>query len=183
MKIDRFDLLLNKYRDIVAIDSIKARGYIKRLDYKNNFYLLKCIAQTYLDECRFEENSNKLRREIDFRKWRMAEKFIIASFSLNSNHAEVLYTMGEIRKLNFQNEIALFCFERIVKMSVKEISSQEYSRGNAFAKELINDSKFELYRLHFYQKPKLSIRYLNSYKKGLRNGIPSIFKPLNKYLL
>ncbi|MBK6828728.1 MAG: hypothetical protein IPG86_18595 [Chitinophagaceae bacterium] len=48
MKKDRFDLLLNKYRDIVAIDSIKARGYIKRLDYKNNFYLLSALLKPTL---------------------------------------------------------------------------------------------------------------------------------------
>ena len=79
---ERFEMILDNYRKTVAIDSLKARNYIKKLDYKNNFYLLKCIAQTYLDECRFEDNSNKMRKEINFGKWRMAEKYIIEAFKI-----------------------------------------------------------------------------------------------------
>lgn len=82
-----------------------------------------------------------------------------------------------------QNHIAIYCFERIIKLGVNAIAKQEYSRGKDFAKELINDAKFELYRLHFYEKPKLSAKYLREYKSGIATGVNTIFKPLKKFLL
>lgn len=183
MATDKFDLMLYKYRELVATDSVKARACIKRLDYKNNFYLLGCIAQTYLDESRFEEDNSTMRKAIDLRKWRMAEKYIIRAFNIDDDNAENLYTMGEIRKLGNQNHIAEYCFKRIIKLGVNIIAKQEYSRGKDFAKELINDSKFELYRLYFYEKPKLSAKYLREYNNGIEKGINTIFKPLKKFLL
>ncbi len=183
MATNKFDLMLNKYRESVAIDSVKARECIKRLDYKNNFYLLQCIAQTYLDESRFEDGSNTMRKEIDQKKWRMAEKYIIRAFNIDDDNAETLYTMGEIRKLGHQNPIAIYCFERIIKLGINTIIKQAYSRGKYFAKELINDAKFELYRLYFYENPKLSEKYLREYKSGIEKGINTIFKPLKKFLL
>ena len=179
---ERFEIILDNYRKTVAIDSAKARNYIKKLDYKNNFYLLKCIAQTYLDECRFEDRSNKMRKEINFRKWRMAEKYIIEAFKINPDNAEVLYTMGEIRKLNNQYDIAIYCFEKIIGINIKTIATDNYGRGISFAKELVNDSKFELYRLYFETNPNLSKKYLAMYTKGLEKGIDSIFKPLAKFI-
>jgi len=180
---NRFNLILDKYRETVATDSAKARNYIQMLDYKNNFYLLQCIAQTYLDESRFEEGSNKMREKINFRKWRMAEKYIIKAFKINSDNAEVLYTMGEIRKLNYQDDIAIYCFEKLIKLGINEIAKQEYSRGKEFARELVNDAKFELYRLHYYENPKLSQKYLNNFKRGLAKGITTIYEPVKKFLL
>lgn len=82
MTKDKFDLMLYTYRELVTTDSVKARECIKRLDYKNDFYLLQCIAQTYLDESRFEDGSSAMRKEINLRKWRMAEKYIIKAFSI-----------------------------------------------------------------------------------------------------
>ena len=183
MATDKFNLTLYKYRELITTDSVKARECIKRLDYKNNFYLLQCIAQTYLDESRFDDGTNTMRKEVNLRKWRMAEKYIIKAFSINDDNAETLYTMGEIRKLGNQNHISIYCFERIIKLGVNTIAKQEYSRGKFFAKELINDAKFELYRLHFCENPELSAKYLKDYKNGLDAGITSIFKPLKKFLL
>ena len=183
MTTDKFNLMLYKYRELIATDSVKARECINRLDYKTNFYLLQCIAQTYLDESRFEDGTNTMRKEVNLRKWRMAEKYIIKAFSINDDNAETLYTMGEIRKLGNQNHIAIYCFERIIKLGVNTIAEQEYSRGKHLAKELINDAKFELYRLHFYKTPKLSVKYLREYRSGIEKGISTIFKPLKKFLL
>lgn len=179
----KFDLLLYKYRETVSTDSVKARRYIMKLDYKNNFYLLQCIAQTYLDESRFEDGSNKLRKEINLRKWRMAERYIIKAFIMQDDHAETLYTMGEIRKLGGQNDIAIYCFKRIVKLGVNRIAKQEYSRGRSFAKKLINDARFELYRLYFNSDPKKSAKYLAEFKVNLKKGVVTIFHPLKKFLL
>jgi hypothetical protein len=180
---DKFDLMLNKYREVVATDSAKARAYIMPLDYRSNFYLLKCIAQTYLDESRFEDGSNKMRNKIDLRKWRMAEKYIIKAFTLNNDNAETLYTMGEIRKVSHQMDIAIYCFKRIIKLGVNRIAKQEYSRGRSFAKELINDAKFELYRLYFDIDKKKSAKYLKEFKANLKNGVDTIFLPLDNFLL
>lgn len=183
--MDKFNFFLDKYRDTVAINPAQARKYIQKLDYKNNFYLLKCIAQTYLDESRFEDyRSCKMRARIDKRNWGMAERYIIKAFKLNADNAEVLYTMGEIRKLyDNQIDLAIYCFETIIKLEVNTIAKQEYSRGKKFANELINDAKFELYRIYFDLNPKLSEKYLRMYKQGIDKGITTIYKPLKKFLL
>ena len=55
--------------------------------------------------------------------------------------------------------------------------------GSYFAKEIINDSKFELYRLYHEENPGLSKRYLSMYKSGLKKGVRTIYKPLKKFLL
>jgi hypothetical protein len=183
MANDKFDLLLNKYRELVATDSVKARKCIMQLDYKNNFYLLKCIAQTYLDESLLEDGSNKMRKEINQRKWRMAEKYIIKAFKINDDNAETLYTMGKIRKVGHQKDIAIYCFKRIIKLGVTRIAKQEYSRGRNFAKMLINDARFELYRLNFDSDPKKSAKYLQEFKANLKKGVGTIFHPLSKFLL
>ena len=177
-------IILEKYREIVGKDSVKARDLIKKLNYATNFYLLKCIAQTYLDECRFEDDSSKMRIHTDKRKWRMAERYIIKAFKIKPDNAEVLYTMGEVRKIyENQKDIAIYCFEEIIRLGVRKIASDQYSRGTAFAKELINDRKFELYRIYHETNPTLSKRYLSMYKKGLQKRVHTIFKPLRKFLL
>jgi hypothetical protein len=176
--------VLERYRKIVSTDSVKARELIKRLDYKEDYYLLHCIAQTYLDESRFEDDGgSRMRTYIDKRKWRMAERFIIKAFLINSDSADVLYTMGEVRKLDGQADIAVYCFKKIIHLGVKKIAFSEYGRGIPFAKEIINDSKFELYRLYHEVDPGLSKRYLSMYKKELTKGVRTIFKPLQQFLL
>ena len=176
--------ILEKYRNTVASDSVKARELIKRLDYKEDYYLLQCIAQTYLDESRFQDNGgSEMRTYIDKRKWRMAERYIIKAFSINPDSADVLYTMGEVRKINGQIDIPIYCFKKIIELGVRKTSLGEYGRGIPFAKELINDSKFELYRLYDEIDTRVSKRYLSMYKKGLANGIRTIYKPLHKFLL
>lgn len=176
--------IIEEYRNVVSTNSLKARELIKKLDYKEDYYLLQCIAQTYLDESRFEDDgTSNMRKDFDQRKWRMAERYIIKAFTINPNSGEVLYTMGEIRKLYGQTDIAIYCFEKILKLGIRKIAYGEYGRGIPFAKELVNDSKFELYRLHHENNPGLSRRYLSMYKKGLEKGVRTIFKPLKKFLL
>lgn len=177
---DRFNLILDKYRDTVAVNSAKARNYIRQLDYKNNFYLLGCIAQTYLDESLFEENgSNKMRKELNFRKLRMAEKYIIEAYKLCPENGEGLYTMGSVRRVyDDQKNMAIGCYEDVIKLGVTKISKQEYSRGRAFARELVNDARFELYRLYY----DVSQTYFDMYKKGVEKGIAP-YTPLKKFLI
>ncbi len=178
------EIILQQYRDTVATDSAIARKLIQKLDYKNNYYLLQCIAQTYKDESHFKIGTDTMRKSFNWRKWKMAEKYIIKAFTINPDNAEVLYTMGAIRKLNYQDDIAIYCFEKIVGMTDKSIAQDKYSRGIDFAKELINDAKFELYRLYNDENHmKLSMRYLSMYKKGLKNGLTTIYEPIELFLL
>lgn len=37
--------IIDEYRNTVGTDSVKARNLIKKLDYKEDYYLLQCIAQ------------------------------------------------------------------------------------------------------------------------------------------
>lgn len=174
--------ILEQYRNTVGVNSVKARELIRKLDYKGDYYLLQCIAQTYLDESRLDEDAN-MRMHLDRRKWRMAEKYIIKAFKINPNSPDVLYTMGGVRKANDQLDIAIYCFNKIIKLGIKKIAYGEYWRGMAFAKEMINDSKFELYRLYHETDPGLSKRYLSMYKRELKKGVWTIYKPLKKFLL
>ena len=36
--------ILDDYRDIVGIDSVRARRLIKKVNYKEDYYLLQCIV-------------------------------------------------------------------------------------------------------------------------------------------
>lgn len=174
--------IMEEYRNILTKDSAKARALIKKLDYKEDPYLLQCIAQTYLDESRFDENG-KQRSELYRRKWRMAERYIIKAFELDADCLIVLSTMGSVRRSSGQNDIAIYCYEKIVKLGVKGADSTRCKLDPSFAKELVNDSKFDLYRLYYEVNPKLSKKYLTMYEKGLEKGINTIYKPLKRFLL
>jgi hypothetical protein len=114
----------------------------------------------------------------------MAERYISKAFSINSNCANIVYTMGKVRKVYGQLDIAIYCFEKIIKQGVKGNFNNGCDLDRDFVKVLINDSKFELYRIHHdMENYKLAHRYLTMYKKGLEKGIDTIFKPLAKFLL
>lgn len=174
--------IIDAYRITVGENSAKARALIKKLKYKNDYYLLQCIAQTYLDESRFKDNGD-MRKYPTWRKWKLAEKYIIEAFKLNRKNGEVLYTMGKVRMAVYQNEIAIYCFKEIIRLGEERISEGEYSRGEMFARELINDSRFELYRLYYDTNRTLSKRYLSMFKKKIDEGVPTIFWPLKDFLL
>ena len=178
----RVEKILQDYHNTVGIDSLKARNFIKKLYYKEDHHLLQCIAQTYLDESLFEEDGT-MREYLDKRKWRMAERYIIKAHIINPDCADVLWVMGAIRKSYGQSDIAIYCFEKIIQLGLKGIAYSGCKLNVEYAKEMINDSKFELYRIYHYTNPKLSKQYLSKYKKGLEKGTSTIFKPLKKFLL
>ena len=91
--------------------------------------------------------------------------------------------MGEIRKVNGREDIAIYCFKRIIKLGIKIIATQEYSRGERFARVLINDARFELYRLYYNTNPDASKKFLQPFKRERNKGVDTIFKPLKKFLL
>ncbi|GAA0563638.1 hypothetical protein [Chitinophaga japonensis] len=176
------DSVLQEFRDTITKDSLKARNLIRKLNYKDDPYLLQCIAQTYLDESRFNEDGIQ-REYLDWRKWRMAERYIIKAFELDSNCLIVLYTMGSLRKSSGQADIAIYCFEKIIKLGIKAESLCQNQLTVSLANELVNDSKFELYRLYRYKDPVLSKKYLYSYRRKLKKGVNTIFRPLEDFLL
>ncbi len=178
----RKEQILEEYHNIVGSDSIKARELIKKLGYKADHYLLQCLAQTYLDESLFEKDGT-MRVNLERRKWRMAERYIIKAFNINSDCADVLYTMGKVRKANEQFDIAIYCFEKIVKLGVQGLMEGRCKFEAEYAKELINDSKFELYRLYYDKDKVLSHKYLKMYKKGLKEGVKTIYNPLSNFLI
>lgn len=174
--------ILEKYRNILVADSAKARNLIRKLDYKEDPFLLQCIAQTYLDESRFDEN-NKPRKELNQRKWKMAEKYTIKAFILDPECPHILSAMGSLRRSSGQNDIAIYCYKKVIKLGIKAATCTTYDFHTDFIKELINDAKFELYRLYFDDNPKLSEKYLAMYRKGLEKGINTIYRPLKRFLL
>jgi len=173
---------IRQYRKIVGENSAEARELIKQLDNKSDPYLLQCIAQTYLDESLLNDDGT-MREYIDKRKWRLAEKYIIQAFTLDENDPDVLWVMGKVRKVNGQIDIAIFCFERIIQLGVRKIASGTRKPGILYGKEMVNDSRFELYRIYFESNGKLAEKYLSLYKKGLKAGAPTIYRPLKKFLL
>jgi len=174
--------ILEEYRKIITIDSIKARDLIKKLDYKEDAFLLRCIAQTYLDESRFEADGTP-REFLNWRKLKMAERYIIKAYTIDPNCSRVVYTMGSVRRSMGQTDVAIYCYDKVIKLGIRGGSSKRCPVDNELAKELINDSKFELYRLYYEDNRKLAEKYLARYKKGLEKGINSIYVPLEQFLL
>ena len=91
--------------------------------------------------------------------------------------------MGSIRRHYGQKDIAIYCYKKIIHSGIKKSYGrlQEFSKSTI--KELINDAKFELYRIYHGQNTGLSKRYLSMYKKGLLKGTATIYKPLKKFIL
>ena len=174
---------LEKYRAAVCVDSAKARKLIKELDYKDDAYLLTCIAQTYFDESLLNDDGTQ-REYFEGRKLRLAEKYIIKAFILNEDCIDVLYLLGKVRKAFRQYDLAIYCFKHIIELREKGISTKDKCTDRSLIKVKANDSKFQLYRIyHELNETDTSRKYLSQYKAGLKRGIETIFKPLEKYLL
>lgn len=174
--------ILEKFANVVAENSVKARRLLQKLDYKNDPILLQHIAQTYLDEARFEDDGTP-RETLKWSKLQAAERYAIKAFKLSPDCLYVLSTMGSLRRSLAQKDVAIFCFERIIEVGANGGVSNQCEINDEMVNELINDAKFELYRLYHEDNPKLSEKYLTMYKKGLEKGVNTIYKPLKKYLL
>jgi tetratricopeptide (TPR) repeat protein len=160
------DTVLKKFDEIYFNDLKKARELIKSLDYKNDHFLLVCIAKTYLDEG----------------KHRLAERYIVRAFKLKPTCSDVLWTLGIVRFDYGQTDLAIFCFKEIIRMGVKGIVNGGCKKSMRIGLAQINDSKLQLYRLLKETKPSLAKRYLTLYKKGLKKGIFTLYKPLENFL-
>jgi tetratricopeptide (TPR) repeat protein len=175
--------ILQKYYNTVGTDSAKARSFIKKLNYKHDYYLLGCIALTYFDESFLNDDGDK-REYFDMRKLRLAEKYIIRAYTLNEDCIDILYTLGKIRNAFKQTDMAIYCYRRIIEIGLKKIPKKDISTDRSFVQMLVNDSKFQLYRLYYDRGDfLLSKKYLAMYKIGLKRGIKTIYKPLKNFLM
>lgn len=175
--------VLDNYYKTVGINSAKARALIKKLNYRQDPYLLKCIALTYFDESRLNDDDSQ-KEYFDGRKLRLAEKYIIKAYILNEDCIDVLYTLGKIRNAFKQTDLAIYCYERIIEIRRKKIPKEDTCTNRSLVQIMVNDSKFQLYRLH-HDKGNYAVskKYLSIYKNGLKKGIETIYKPLEKFLM
>jgi hypothetical protein len=175
--------ILKKYSRIVGVDSESARALIKKLDYHKDPFLLERIAQTYFDEALFNRNGSH-REYFEGRKLRYAERYIIKAYIINEDCIDVLWTLGKVRKLYKQFELAIYCFKRIIELGRRKSINKSICSDPSLVPIKSNDSKFELYRLyHDIANKSISKRYLEAYKKGVAQGIFTLYKPLEKFLL
>jgi len=158
MKTNEKNIFLQKYYDIYSEDTTKARSLIKKLDYKNDPYLLSEIAKSYFDE-------NKLR---------LAERYILKAFSIDCLNSDVLWVLGLVKWDYGQLDNAIFCFKEIIRLGLRRISKSGYNKTLDIAMAQINDSRLQLYRLLKESNPIAAKRYLKEYEKGLEKGVFSI---------
>jgi hypothetical protein len=84
----RKEKILKKYHKVVVDNSAEARSLIKKLNFKNDAYLLQCIAQTYFDESLFNSDGGQ-RKYFENRKLRLAERFIIRAYEIQEDCIDV----------------------------------------------------------------------------------------------
>ena len=173
--------IIEEFNKIETEDPVRARSLIKKLNYKDDHYLLKCIALTYLDEAQFDKNG-VWRYYADNRKLRMAERYILKEFEIKPTCSNVLWILGKVRTAYGQNEAAIYCYQDIIKMGSKRIANSCCKKDLDIALGQVNDSKFQLYRLFKNIDSSKSKRYLTQYKKGLDKGVFTLFIPLEKFL-
>lgn len=159
MKHDKFkQKVLQEYYETYSEDTTKARSVIKKLDYKNDPYLLSEIAKSYYDEKRL----------------RLAERYILRAFSIDYLNSDVLWVLGLVKWDYGQIENAIFCYKEIIRIGIRRIGKSGYDKTLEIALAQINDSRFQLYRLLKDSNPSAAKRYLKGYEKGLEKGIFTI---------
>jgi len=92
--------IIQEYYDIYFENTTKARNLIKKLEYKNDSNLLAEIATSYFDE----------------RKLRLAERFAIKAFELDSLNPSVLWILGLVKWDYGQLDSAIFSFQEIIRI-------------------------------------------------------------------
>jgi hypothetical protein len=174
--------IITQFHELYSSNSTAARELIKRMDYKMDHRLLQLIALSYVDEASFTVDG-RTKEVYDRRKLRYAERYILKAFQIRPICSNVLWTMAKVKKDYGQYDSAIFCYSEIIKLGVSRICRDSCRNTIDVARSQINDSRFELYRLYHNRNPKLSRLYLTLYKKGIRSGIHSLYKPLIKYII
>lgn len=176
--------LLQEYHNHVGSDSAKARAAVLKMPYKKDAYLLCCIALTYRDEGMFFKNG-KARKRIGVDNMNLAKQYIDKAFKLSPLCRDVLFIKGTIYNALGDPYEAIDCFLAILKSEEDDSPTFNCSGSDEpYIQMLTNDARFQLYRLfHDIGESKISDNFLYKYKKGLKRGINTIYKPLKNYLV
>lgn len=158
-KLNKEDIL-NTYFEICSENTEEARLLLKKLNYKNEPFLLSSIANTY-----FQEG-----------KLRLAERYIIKAFSIDYLNPKVLWVLGLVKWDYGQIDDSIFCFREIIRIGTRRVSKTGFNETIEIALARINDSKFQLYRLLKDKNPPVAKRYLKDYEKGLKKGILTLME-------
>jgi tetratricopeptide (TPR) repeat protein len=181
-KMDKKNKQLEKYHKLVGVNSLKARKEIEKIKFQNDTYLLSCIALTFKDEAVFFKNGN-MRKIFLKKKLDLAKNFIDDAFKLNPTCRDMLFIKGAIYNALGDKRTAIDCYIQILKLD--ENLSKEYNCSNsnlAFVQMLLNDARFQLYRLFYdLEDFDLSSKFLKEYKSQLKKGIDTIYKPLEYF--
>jgi tetratricopeptide (TPR) repeat protein len=146
--------ILAEYYQLYFENTSKARSILKKLDYRNDAFVLSEIATSYFDED----------------KLRLAERYVFKAFALDYLNPKVLWILGLVKWDYGQLDNAIFCFKEIIRIGTRRVSKTGYNETIEIALARINDSKFQLYRLLENTSPAVAKRYLRDYEKGLENG-------------
>jgi len=150
--------VLSSFYEIYDEDTTRARSLIKRLDFKNDPFLLSEIAHTYFDEGRL----------------RLAERFSLRAFSIDYLNPSVLWILGLVKWDYGQHENAIFCFEEIIRLGTSRRAKSGSNESIESTHARINDSKLQLFRLLRNKEPERAVQYLKSYERGLKRGYFSL---------
>lgn len=180
-RINRQEALQNYY-NLVTSDSELARNQILQLSYRKDGFLLSRIALTYRDEAMFFKNGNNRKRFIES-KLLIARKYIDKALKISPDCRDILYIKGTIYfALNDKNE-AIDCYIKIIENNVSLNEKYNCSNSNlSHVKMIVNDSHLQLYRLFKNTNSQLANKFLKKYKEGLKNGIKTIYLPLENFL-
>jgi tetratricopeptide (TPR) repeat protein len=173
---------LIRFRKLATVDSAAARKVIKQTSFKIDPYLLQCIALTYFDESLFGPDGNQ-RDYFLMSKLRLAKKYIDTAYALSPNCIDVLWMKGKIYKALNQTAESINCFEQILKLGRRKLSDLDTCSDRELLEVKVNDSRFQLYRLYFDINKSRSSMFLRFYKLHLKQGVDTLYKPLQDFLL
>lgn len=177
-------IVLKRFNKYVVKDAAKARKIIRQADYKADAYLLRCIALTYKDEAVFNADG-QMRKVVVQRKLKLAKKYIDNSFRLKPACRDILFTKGDIYNIIGETKMAIDCYISIMEQG-EDLGQEANCSGSDlhYVRMILNDARFQLYRLfHDLESYELSMKFMKAYISHLKEGIDTIYKPLDKFLM
>jgi len=181
--INNREINILNYKLTVKKDPFKARKFIEQCSFENDPYLLSRIAQTYLDEALFFKNGN-LRKKIVKENLNLAKQYIDKAIIINPECRDILYIKGLIYDSLDEIYESIDCFIKILKTEENLEVELNCSQSELwFVQMMLNDARFELYRLFYdIQSFEISNKFLKEYKKHLKKGVETIYTPIEKFL-
>lgn len=159
------DKVIKQYHKLISKNPEKARLLLKKLDFKQDHYVLFCIANTYWEE--YRKGASKLR---------LTERYVTMAFNLNPECPFVLWLLGMVKWDYGQIDAAIYCYEDILELGTTGIIKEGCAKDKNVAKAQVNDSKFQLYRLYKDTNPKLAEKYLTQFKNSWNRGVFTLMR-------